>query len=71
MWTGPWTITSEPDDLHIRIADKKGKMRDVSLDRLKIFKSSDYKNTETWNEYQKSMELAMKNQPTLSDNDED
>ena len=70
MWTGPWQIASEPDDIHIQIIDKDGKMREVSVDRLKTFKSNDYKDTESWKQYQNSLTMIKKNQPTFSDNDE-
>ena len=71
MWTGPWQIASDKDNLHIQIADKDGKIREVSVDRLKTFKSSHYKDTESWKEYQNSLDIVKKNQPNLSDNDED
>ena len=70
MWTGPWQIASDPDDIHIQISDKKGKLREVSIDRLKSFKSSDYSDTETWKEYQDSLNLVKNNQPNFSDDDD-
>ena len=63
-----WSIA---DSVHIQISDKKGKKREVSVDRLKLFKTNDYKNLETWRDYQKSFDLVTNNQPNLSDNDED
>ena len=70
-WTGPWQIDSDSNQSHIVITDSKGKRRDVSADRLKIFKIKDKKFYEKWENYKKRMDMIIKNQPNLSDNDED
>ena len=71
MWTGPWSIISEPNELHVRSTDKNGETKPVSVDRLKIFKRRDKENLKSWSNYNDTLEMAKKNQPNLSDNDED
>ena len=71
MWTGPCSIISEPNELHVRITDKNGETKPVSVDRLKIFKRRDKENLKSWSNYNDTLEMAKKNQPNLSDNDED
>ena len=73
MQTGPWSLASDPDDLHIKISDKNGNTREVSIDRLKLFKKRDLNELEDWSKIndESKLKLAVKNQPNLSDNDDD
>ena len=71
MWTGPWSIISEPDELHIKITDKKGNIRAVSIDRLKIFKKRDLNEFENWSNDSNILKMTKDNQPNMSDNDDD
>ena len=71
MWTGPWVIASDPSDLHVKLTDKKGNIKEVSIDRLKSFKQQKFAETIKLEEYNKKLKMAINNQPNLSDNDED
>ena len=73
MWTGPWSLVSDPDELHVKIADKNGNTRNVSIDRLKLFKKHDLDQLEDQSKLNEksNLEMAVKNQPNLSDNDDD
>ena len=50
--------------------DNKGNARNVSLDRLKLFKQKDLEKLEKWSNYEKQLNKLNKNKNYLSDEDE-
>ena len=68
---GVLIISAQTGRLSIKIADKSGKTRDVSVDRLKIFKSHIKNELIDWKLYEQQMQSAIQNQPNLSEEEDD
>ena len=69
-WTGPWRIAENSNAYNTKIMDNKGNARNVSLDRLKLFKQKDLEKLEKWSNYEKQLNKLNKNKNYLSDEDE-
>ena len=66
-WTGPWTITKQIFEGKFEISDSNGKTKDVSGDRLKLFKTVEKDNYHTYDEYEKTMKTLTKHHENIQD----
>ena len=69
-WTGPWTITKQLYNGKFQITDSNGKTKDVSGDRLKIFKIVEKEKYHTYDEYVKTMDRLKMHHKNLKDEDD-
>ena len=68
-WTGSWRIHQKCGKFRVTIIDARGKTKEISVDRLKSFKSGDERDYYRYSEYLKQLKKLSKDQVYLSDNE--
>ena len=68
-WTGPWRIDNKCGQYRVTIIDNQGKIKEVSFDRLKIFKQSEEKDYLNYEQYLKTLNRLSMDDINLSDDE--